>query len=113
MTLRKISSDGFPIECFVNNSEGITIGDVFARCGPISRITVDLGRVKLMEPEFMEKMRAKGRYVENWRKVLNGETDLGQRVAEYLDQDDVSRLAAVGVRLLYSYRPAVAERVFQ
>ena len=91
VTLLESSPEGSRIEGFVNNSADITIGDIFARCGPISQIVLDLGNVKLMAPEFMAEMRAKGCHAENWREVLHGDTEPGRLIANHLSHCRTTR----------------------
>ncbi|KAK4500596.1 hypothetical protein PRZ48_008785 [Zasmidium cellare] len=98
--------------CAVFNSAGITVGDIFKECGPSPRVTVDLGNVKIMEEEFMEKMRANGRFVNNWRELLIGDGVPGQRLRELLDQESTARLAAVSFPLLLAFNPELAKSVF-
>ncbi|KAF2159972.1 hypothetical protein M409DRAFT_60375 [Zasmidium cellare ATCC 36951] len=52
--------------CVVVNSDGVTVEEILEKCGPSAHVAVDLGNVKVMELEYMERMRAKGRYMETW-----------------------------------------------
>lgn len=82
------------------------MGDIFEKCGPAARVCVDLGNVKVMDTEFMERMKAKGRYVETWREFFIDGFTPGWRLRQYLDEDEISRLAAVNLALLCRYKPA-------